>query len=166
MIGSFSLVMLTRHQLIGARDPLGNRPLCIGRRDHAWLLASESCALDTVGAQFYREVEPGEVVVIDEHGVSSHRAPVDTSRRELCLFEYIYIARPDSVIDNRLVQEARYKMGRELAREHPVDADLVIGVPMGAIPAAHGYAEERTPDGFPVEPPAQREVRPRQQGGR
>jgi amidophosphoribosyltransferase len=142
LIGSYSLVMLTRDQLIGARDPLGNRPLCIGRRDHAWVLASESCALDTIGAQFYREVDPGEVVVIDESGVSSHRAPVDTRRHALCVFEYIYLARPDSVIENQLVHETRTRMGRELAREHPVDADLVVGVPMGAIPAAHGFAEE------------------------
>jgi amidophosphoribosyltransferase len=142
LIGSYSLVVLTKDQLIGARDPLGNRPLCIGRREHAWVLASESCALDTVGAQFYREVEPGEVVVIDANGVSSFHAAVETTRQALCLFEYIYIARPDSVIEKRLVQEARYQMGRELAREHPVEADLVIGVPMGAIPAAQGYAEE------------------------
>jgi amidophosphoribosyltransferase len=142
LIGSFSLVMMTKDKLIGVRDPLGNRPLCIGKRDRAWVLASESCALDTVGAQFCREVEPGEVVVIDERGVSSLRAPVDTSRHALCIFEYIYLARPDSVIENKLVYETRYAMGRELAREHPADADLVIGVPSTAIPAAHGYADE------------------------
>ena len=142
LIGSFSLVMLTRDQLIGARDPLGNRPLCVGRRDHAWVLASESCALDTVGAQFYREVEPGEVVVIDASGVRTHRTHASASRHALCIFEYIYLARPDSVIENKLVYEARFAMGRELAREHPVDADLVIGVPSTAIPAAHGYAAE------------------------
>jgi amidophosphoribosyltransferase len=142
LIGSYSLVMMTRDQLIGARDPLGNRPLCIGRREQAWVLASESCALDTVGAQFYREVEPGEVVVIDADGVSSHRSAAVAARHALCLFEYIYIARPDSVVQSRLVQEIRYQMGRQLAREHPADADLVIGVPLGAIPAAHGYADE------------------------
>jgi amidophosphoribosyltransferase len=141
-IGSYSLVIMTKDQLIGARDPMGNRPLCIGRRDHAWVLASESCALDTVGAQFYREVEPGEVVVVDENGVSSHRAPVHTARQALCLFEYIYFARPDSVIGNRLVHVARYEMGRQLAREHPVEADLVVGVPSTALPAAQGYAAE------------------------
>ena len=142
MVGSYSLVMMTRDRLIGARDPLGNRPLCIGRRGHAWVFASESCALDTVGAQFYREVDPGEVVVVDADGVSSHRAPVDTRRHALCLFEYIYLARADSVIENTLVYETRYEMGRQLAREHPADADLVIGVPSTALPAAHGYAAE------------------------
>lgn len=141
-IGSYSLVMMTRDRLIGARDPLGNRPLCIGRRDHAWVLASESCALDTVGAQFYREVEPGEVVVIDAGGVSSLRPAVSAARHALCIFEYIYLARPDSVIENRLVHQTRYEMGRQLAREHPAAADLVIGVPSTAIPAAHGYAAE------------------------
>jgi amidophosphoribosyltransferase len=141
-IGSYSLVMLTRDKLVGARDPLGNRPLCIGRRGHAWVLASESCALDTVGAQFYREVEPGEVVVIDEAGVNSFRTAAAAPRRALCLFEYIYLARPDSVIEQRLVNEVRYQMGRQLAREHPAEADLVVGVPLGALPAAHGFAEE------------------------
>jgi amidophosphoribosyltransferase len=142
LIGAYSLVLLTKDQLIGARDPLGNRPLCIGKRDHAWVLASESCALDTVGAQFIREVDPGEVVVIDADGVKSHRAPVDTRRHALCLFEYIYLARPDSVIENRLVYETRFAMGRQLAKDYPVDADLVIGVPTTALPAAHGYAAE------------------------
>ena len=142
LIGAYSLVMLTRNQLIGARDPLGNRPLCIGKRDHGWVLASESCALDTVGAQFIREVDPGEVVVIDADGVKSHRAPVDTRRHALCLFEFIYLARPDSVIENKLVYETRFEMGRQLARDYPVDADVVIGVPSTALPAAHGYAAE------------------------
>jgi amidophosphoribosyltransferase len=142
LIGSYSLVMLTKDQLIGARDPLGNRPLCIGKRDHAWVLASESCALDTVGAQFIREVDPGEVVVIDAEGITSHRAAVDTHRHALCLFEYIYLARPDSVIEHKLVYETRYAMGRQLAKDYPVDADLVIGVPSTALPAAHGYAAE------------------------
>ncbi len=142
LIGAYSLVMLTKDQLIGARDPLGNRPLCIGKRDHAWVLASESCALDTVGAQFVREIDPGEVVVIDASGVSSYRAPVDTRRHALCLFEFIYLARPDSVIENKLVYETRYAMGRQLAKDYPVEADLVIGVPTTALPAAHGYAAE------------------------
>jgi amidophosphoribosyltransferase len=140
LIGSYSLVLLTRDQLIGARDPLGNRPLCLGRRDQAWVLASESCALDTVGAQFIREIEPGEVVVIDAGGVSSHRAPVDASRRALCLFEFIYLARQDSVIDRTLVYETRYALGRQLASEQPAEADVVIGVPTTATPAAQGYA--------------------------
>lgn len=153
LIGSYSLVMLTKNQLIGARDPLGNRPLCIGKRvvgeagvqgpegkGHAWVLASESCALDTVGAQFIREVDPGEVVVIDGDGIQSYRAPVDTRRHALCLFEFIYLARPDSVIETKLVYETRYSMGAQLAQEHPVEADVVIGVPSTALPAAQGYA--------------------------
>jgi amidophosphoribosyltransferase len=135
--------MLTGDQLIGVRDPIGNRPLCIGQRDHAWVLASESCALDTVGARFIREVQPGEVVVIDADGVGSHRCPAEAAaRRAFCLFEYIYLARPDSLIASKLVYEARYEMGRQLAREHPAEADLVVGVPSTAIPAAHGYAAE------------------------
>ena len=142
LIGSYSLVMMTKNQVIGARDPLGNRPLCLGKRDHAWVLASESCALDTVGAQFIREVDPGEVVVIDADGVTSHRATEETKRHALCLFEFIYLARPDSVIENKLVYEARYAMGRQLAKDYPVEADVVIGVPSTALPAAHGYAAE------------------------
>ena len=152
LIGSYSLVMLTKNQLIGARDPLGNRPLCIGKRvvgehgvqgpagSHAWVLASESCALDTVGAQFIREVDPGEVVVIDADGIQSFRAPVDTRRHALCLFEFIYLARADSVIETKLVYETRYAMGGQLAQEYPVEADIVIGVPSTALPAAQGYA--------------------------
>ncbi|HEX2036651.1 MAG TPA: amidophosphoribosyltransferase [Chloroflexota bacterium] len=141
-IGSYSLVMMTRHQLIGARDPMGNRPLCLGQREGAWVLASESCALDTVGATFVREVEPGEVVVIDAGGVRSLHLPSDGTRHALCLLEYIYLARSDSVISGQLVDETRIRMGRQLAREHPAEADLVIAVPVSAIPAGHGFAEE------------------------
>jgi amidophosphoribosyltransferase len=140
LIGSYSLVLLAKDQLIGARDPLGNRPLCLGRREGAWVLASESCALDTVGAQFIREIEPGEVVSIGAEGVRSYRAPVDTTKRALCLFEFIYLARQDSVIDRTLVYETREAMGRQLAVEQPVEADVVIGVPTTALPAARGYA--------------------------
>jgi amidophosphoribosyltransferase len=139
--GAYSLVMLTPTTLFAARDPLGVRPLCIGRLKGGWVVASETCALDTVGADFIREVEPGELVVIDGEGLRSVRA-VESRRRALCIFEFIYFARPDSVIDGQLVYLARQEMGRHLAREYPVEADLVIPVPDSAIPAATGYAQE------------------------
>jgi amidophosphoribosyltransferase len=139
--GAYSLAVATPDQLFAVRDPLGVRPLCLGRLNAAWIVASESCALATVGAQYIREIEPGEIVQIDEHGVESIQA-VASPRRAMCLFEYVYFARPDSVINNRLVYLARQEMGRELAREHPADADIVIGVPDSATPGAIGYAEE------------------------
>jgi len=139
--GAFSLVLLTRDSLIGVRDPLGIRPLCLGRLHGGWVLASESCALDTVGAQFVREVEPGEVVVIDERGVHSTIGYV-SEKRSLCVFEFIYFARPDSLINGRLLYLARQEMGAQLAREYPIEADLVIAVPDSAIPAGIGYAKE------------------------
>ncbi len=138
--GAYSLVMATKDQLLAARDPLGVRPLCLGRLNSAWIVASESCALATVGAEYIREVAPGEVVKIDERGVDSIQAVI-SERQATCLFEYIYFARPDSVLNNRLVYQARQEMGRELAREHPADADIVIGVPDSAVPGAIGYAE-------------------------
>jgi amidophosphoribosyltransferase len=141
LIGAYSLTILTRDELIAVRDPLAVRPLCIGRKDGAWCVSSESCALDTVGAQFIRQIEPGEIVTFGAEGVTSRKGPTG-ARRASCLFEYFYVARPDSVIDGKLVYEARYAMGRELARSHPVEADLVIGVPTTALPAAHGYAAE------------------------
>src|SRR3989475_11286731 len=131
--------MLTRQSIIAARDPFGIRPLCLGRLGNSWIVASESCALDTIGAELLREILPGEILVIDKDG--PHSFAIDAaSRRALCLFEYIYIARPDSVIEDTLVYLARERMGETLAREYPVDADLVIGVPETAIPAAVGYA--------------------------
>ena len=136
--GAYSLTLLTRDSLIAVRDPLGVRPLCLGSLDDGWVVASESCALDHIGAQFLREVEPGEIVVIDQHGVASHQEP--SPRKALCIFEYIYFARPDSVIEKRLLYQARGDMGAELSREHPVDADLVMGVPDSATDAAIGYA--------------------------
>ncbi len=139
--GAFSLVILTKDSLIGVRDPMGIRPLCLGKLDGGWVLASESCALDTVGAQFVREVEPGEVIVIDQWGVRSNLATV-SERRALCVFEFIYFARPDSLINGRLLYLARQEMGAQLAREYPVDADLVIAVPDSAVPAGIGYAKE------------------------
>ncbi|HVC32091.1 MAG TPA: amidophosphoribosyltransferase [Chloroflexota bacterium] len=139
--GAYSLVVATKDQLLAVRDPLGVRPLCLGRLNSAWIVASESCALATVGAEYIREIEPGEIVLIDERGVESLQGAV-SERQATCLFEYIYFARPDSVINNRLVYQARQEMGRELAREYPVEADIVIAVPDSAIPGGIGYAEE------------------------
>jgi len=136
--GAYSLTLLTNHSLFGVRGPLGVRPLCMGTIDGGWVIASESCALDHIGANFVREIEPGEIVVINEKGIESYREEV--SRRALCIFEYIYFARPDSVINGRLLYPARQAMGEGLAREHPVDADLVMGVPDSATAAGIGYA--------------------------
>jgi len=138
--GSYSLVIMTEDKLIGVRDPFGNRPLCLGKLDHAYLLASESCALDLLGAKFIRDVAPGEIVVIDREGVHSHRF-LSSVERAHCVFEYIYFARPDSNIDGINVMEARRAMGRELAKESPVDVDIVIPVPDSGIAGALGYAE-------------------------
>ncbi len=141
LLGAYSLVLMTPDSLFAVRDPLGVRPLCLGRLNHAWVVASETCALDTVGARFEREVTPGEIVVIDAQGLRSHIG-LPSQRQAQCIFEYIYFARPDSILNNKLVYLARQEMGRELAREHPADADIVIAVPDSAIPAAIGYAEE------------------------
>ena len=142
--GAYTFTMLTPDALVAARDPIGFRPLALGRLPGGgWAVASESSALDAMGAQFVRDVDAGEVLTIDADGVHSHRSPRATPEREkLCVFEYVYLARPDSVIDGRLLYEARLEMGRALAREHPADADLVIAVPDSAVPAAIGYAEE------------------------
>lgn len=137
--GAYSLVLLTKDSLFGVRDPLGVRPLCIGRLDGGWVLASESCALDHIGAHFIREVEPGEVVVIDAAGMRGYKGK-DAGRRGLCIFEYIYFARPDSVIHGRRLYVARQAMGARLAQEHPVEADVVIGVPDSATAAGIGYS--------------------------
>ena len=141
MDGAYCLVMLTPSQLIACRDPMGVRPLCLGRYKQGWVVASESCALETIGAEYVREVEPGELLTIDAEGVHSQH-PVPAKPRALCVFEFIYFARPDSVIDQRSVYDARYEMGRQLAREHPVEADVVIAVPDSAPAAAAGYAAE------------------------
>ena len=128
--------------LIAMRDPYGVRPLCIGKLNgNGWIVASESCALDHLGAEFVREVEPGEAVVIDEQGLHAMQA-VEKKRDALCVFEYIYFARPDSIIRGKLLHPMRMNMGRELARQAPVDADLVIGVPDSATAAAIGYSHE------------------------
>ena len=136
--GAYSLVVLSNDKLYGVRDPMGVRPLCLGSLDSGWVLASETCALDHIGAQFVREIEPGEIVTIDAGGVRSTR--IESIRRALCIFEYIYFARPDSVLNGKLIYTIRERMGAILSREHPVDADIVIGVPDSATAAGIGYA--------------------------
>lgn len=136
--GAYSLTLITNDRLFGVRDPMGVRPMCLGAVNGGWVLASETCALDHIGANFVREIEPGEIVSISEDGVESYRQ--ETPRKALCIFEYIYFARPDSVINGRLLYSARLAMGERLAEEHPVDADLVIGVPDSATAAAVGYS--------------------------
>jgi amidophosphoribosyltransferase len=121
--GAYSLVIITPQELYAVRDPFGVRPLCLGTIDHGWVVASETCALDHIGASFVREIEPGEIIAIDANGVTSY--PGEPGRRGLCIFEYIYFARPDSLINGRLLYPARQAMGAGLAREYPVDADLV-----------------------------------------
>jgi amidophosphoribosyltransferase len=140
--GAFSLVILTENELIGVRDPHGFRPLSIGRVDGAWVLASETCAFDLIHAEFVRDVEPGEIVIIDKDGVRSLQAYPEHQRRAFCIFEYVYFARPDSTIAGRNVYKVRVEMGRQLARENPVEADLIVPVPDSGNYAALGYAEE------------------------
>ena len=136
--GAYSLVLLTENQLIGVRDPFGVRPLCLGTIDSGWSIASESCALDHIGAQFIREIEPGEIVVINSEGVKSFQK--EYGKKALCIFEYIYFARPDSIIQSKLLYATREAMGRILAEEYPVDADFVMGVPDSATAAGIGYS--------------------------
>ena len=143
MQGAFSLALLTADAVIAARDPLGIRPLCLGSLDGGWVAASETCALDHLRAEFVRELEPGEVVIIDRDGVHSETYKGASRRgRALCVFEWIYFARPDSVMDGQLMHYAREEMGAQLAREHPADADLVIGIPDSSTSAAVGFARE------------------------
>jgi amidophosphoribosyltransferase len=145
--GAYSLVALSQNGVIGVRDPLGVRPLVLGRLAGAWILASETCALDIIGAEFVRDVAAGEIVMIGTHGVKS-LLPFDRCASRFCVFEHIYFARPDSVVEGRSVYEARKRIGRELARESPVDADIVVPVPDSGVPAAIGYAQE---SGLPFE---------------
>jgi amidophosphoribosyltransferase len=146
--GAYALVCLTNHMLIGARDPIGIRPLVIGRLGPAYVLASETCALDIVGAEFLREVENGEVVVITaERGLESHR-PFPKRPARPCIFEYIYFARPDSIVGGRNVYDVRKRMGVQLALEAPADADVVVPIPDSGLPAAIGYAQA---SGLPFE---------------
>lgn len=140
--GAYSLVLLSPRKLIAARDPNGFRPLCIGTLEGGYVFASESCALDAIGACFLRDVEPGEIVVADKDGLRSIKDHCGKAKSSLCVFEFIYFARPDSVIDGAGVHEARLRAGAFLALEHPVQADIVIGVPDSGIDAAIGYARQ------------------------
>jgi amidophosphoribosyltransferase len=146
--GAYSLVIMTEQELIGIRDPHGFRPLCIGRLNNGWVLASETCALDLIHAEFVRDVEPGEIVIIDENGLRSIQAFPEQERRAFCVFEYVYFARPDSNLSSRNVYKVRVEMGRQLAHEHPVEADLVVPVPDSGNCAALGYSLE---SGIPFE---------------
>jgi amidophosphoribosyltransferase len=145
--GAYAFVGLTNKKLVGARDPLGIRPLVIGKLDGASILASETCALDIIGAKYVRDVENGEVVVFDEDGFHSHK-PFPPMAQRPCIFEYIYFARPDSIVGGRHVYDVRKTMGAELAREAPTEADVVVPVPDSGVPAAIGYAQE---SGIPYE---------------
>ncbi|MBR1743552.1 MAG: amidophosphoribosyltransferase [Lachnospiraceae bacterium] len=139
--GAYSLVVASPRKLIGARDPQGFRPLCIGKRDNAYIITSETCSLDTIGAEFVRDVEPGEIVTITPEGLQSDKSMV-TGRIARCIFEYIYFARPDSYIDGICVHNSRITAGKILAQTHPVEADIVVGVPESGNAAAMGYAIE------------------------
>lgn len=147
VVGAYSLVALTNDTLIGARDPMGVRPLVLGEMDGAYFLASETCALDIIGAEFVRDVEPGEVVVINQDGLTSLK-PFAPKPSRFCVFEYIYFSRPDSVVDGTSVYEARKRIGAELARESHVAADVIVPVPDSGVPSAMGYANET---GLPYE---------------
>jgi amidophosphoribosyltransferase len=145
--GAYSLVAMTSEAMVGVRDPHGVRPLILGRLDGSYLLTSETCALDIIGAEYIRDIDPGELVVISDAGVRSIK-PFPKQRRRFCIFEYIYFARPDSVLEGRSVYDARTRIGAELARESNVEADVVIPVPDSGVPAAIGYAHE---SGIPFE---------------
>ena len=145
--GAYSLVAITQKKLIGARDPYGVRPLILGKLAGSYVLSSETCAFDIIGADFIRDVEPGEILVIDEKGLRSIKPFVERSSR-FCIFEYIYFARPDSLVEGRNVYDARKNIGAELARESHVDADIVVPVPDSGVPSALGYAGEA---GIPFE---------------
>jgi amidophosphoribosyltransferase len=136
--GAYSLTIMTNHTLLGVRDPFGVRPLCLGTINGDYVIASESCALDHIGASFLREIEPGEIVAITENGIDSYHE--ESERKAICIFEYIYFARPDSMINGRLLYPARQAMGAGLAQEHHVEADLVMGVPDSATAAGIGYS--------------------------
>lgn len=138
--GAYSMVISSPSKLMGVRDPHGFRPLCIGRLNNSYIISSESCAIDSVGGEFIRDVEPGELVVIDEEGFHSYKCNKQKTKA-LCLFEYVYIARPDSVIDGVSVNIARRRAGEILYKEHPVDADIVCGVPDSGLDAAQGFAQ-------------------------
>lgn len=141
--GAYSLVIMTGDKLCAVRDPNGYRPLCYGKTaDGKYVIASETCALDSTGAEFIRDVEPGEIIVFEKEGIKSIKTHCGKTEKSLCVFEYIYFARPDSSIDGVSVHQSRVKAGSILAREHPVEADVVIGVPDSGLDAALGYAQE------------------------
>jgi amidophosphoribosyltransferase len=141
--GAYSIVLATKNELYAFRDPWGVRPLCIGTfPDGGYAVASESCALPTIGAQYLREVEAGEIIRVTANGLESIPYKNEAARPALCMFEYIYFARPDSILNGRSIYMARYAMGRELAKEHPVEADVVMAVPDSAVPGGIGYAAE------------------------
>jgi amidophosphoribosyltransferase len=139
--GAYSIVLCTKDELYAFRDPWGVRPLCLGRYNEGWVVASESCALSTIGATFERELEPGEIVRISVDGIESTRVELNETSA-LCMFEYIYFARPDSQLNGQSIYMARYRMGRNLAKEYPVDADVVMAIPDSAVPGGIGYAAE------------------------
>jgi len=139
--GAYSLLLLTPETLIAARDPYGFRPLVLGKSGDSPVLASESCAFDLIEAEFVRDVEPGEIIIINESGMQSIK-PFAEEKHSHCVFEYIYFARPDSFMSGRNVYQVRKELGKELAREHPADADIVVAVPDSGVPAAIGYAEQ------------------------
>jgi amidophosphoribosyltransferase len=139
--GAYSLALLTRDALYAVRDPFGLRPLCLGEVEGGYVVASESCALATIGARFVREIEPGEILRIDAKGVKSVIGRV-SERKALCIFEYVYFARPDSMLGGQIIHKIRQAMGAQLAREAPADADVVVPVPDSAVPAAIGFAHE------------------------
>ncbi|MBL4666105.1 MAG: amidophosphoribosyltransferase [Sneathiella sp.] len=145
--GAYSLVSLTSKKLVGMRDPHGVRPLVLGKLENGYILTSETCALDIIGAEFIRDVKPGEVVIIDESGLTSI-SPFTNPPQRFCIFEHIYFARPDSVVENKSVYEVRKSIGRQLAMENPVEVDAVIPIPDSGTPAAIGYAEQ---SGIPFE---------------
>ena len=141
--GAYSLVMMSPQKLICARDPYGFRPLCYGKtQDGMYVIASESCALKAVGAEFIRDVEPGEIIVFSKNGIVSRKEHCDSKKKKLCIFEYIYFARPDSEIDGVSVHLSRIEAGKILAREHPADADIVVGVPDSGLDAALGFSRQ------------------------
>ena len=141
--GAYALVVSSPRKMIGARDPFGLKPLCIGKRDNTYFLASESCAITAVGGEFVRDVEPGEIVSFTKHGIKSDMSmAIDPKKHARCIFEYIYFARMDSTIDKVNVYHSRIVAGNALARSYPVEADLVVGVPDSGLVAAKGYSEE------------------------
>jgi len=146
--GAFSLLFLTETKMIAARDPSGFRPLVLGKKDEAYVVASETCAFDLIGAKYIREVEPGELIFIENGELESHRFAPSTQKKNHCIFEYVYFARPDSNVFNRDVYEIRKGFGRMLAKENGVEADVVVPVPDSGVPAAIGYSQE---SGIPFE---------------